>query len=114
MKKIVLLTTMIFSSFAFGECIVKYERTACAGQEAISYKKCGGEKTCVKKKRAKDEAKCKKAATKSCKNKRLDITKSKVITATWNGKKLLTDSGKADFCLEYDKKDVEFNKCDAK
>ena len=70
------------------DCVVHYTRTACQGQEAISYKKCGGEQSCEKTKPAADESACMAAALKSCNNSRLDITKYKVITATFGGKTL--------------------------
>lgn len=94
------------------ECAVKYERTACPGQEAISFKKCDGSATCVKYKKADSLASCQAAATKSCRNRRLNITKLKVITATWQGQAIQTASGKDDFCLEYPKRNEEFNHCD--
>lgn len=93
------------------KCEVRYVRTACEGKEKISYKKCGGKKECTKTKRAKNEAACAKAAEKSCRNSRLEITKSKVITAFWDGKPLKTADGKENFCAA-DRKD--FNKCNKK
>jgi len=115
MKKIMLGSLvsilMIFSTSSFSKCVVHYNRTACSGMEKISYKKCKHKKECDKEKKATDLASCRKAATKSCKNRRLTITKMKVITATWEGKAITTESGKSDFCLEYAKRDAEFNHC---
>jgi len=82
-----------------GDCAVHYTRTACAGQEAVSYKKCDGAQSCQA------------AALKSCGNKRFDITKSKVITAEYKGQAIKSASGKDDFCLDYSNRDTEFNKC---
>ena len=94
------------------ECAVHYTRTACPGQEATSYKKCGGNQSCVKYKKADSLAGCQKAATKSCRNRRLNITKLKVITATWEGRPIQSTAGKDDFCLDYEKREEEFNRCD--
>lgn len=117
MKKIALLSAAIILSFNAiqaeekTDCAVNYTRTACAGQEAISYKKCGGEQSCTKYKPADSLEACQQAALKSCKNKRLDITKKKVITATYKGQPIQSKTGKDDFCLDYPNKDNEFNQC---
>lgn len=118
MKEIILIITaaaiLYFNGAIAGDktdCAVHYTRTACAGQEAVSYKKCGGEQSCTKYKPADSLAACQDAAVNSCKNKRLDITKLKVITATYKGQAIQTTSGKDDFCLDYPNKDTEFNKC---
>lgn len=95
------------------QCAVHYTRTACPGQEATSYKKCDGQQSCVKYKKADSLAGCQKAAAKSCRNRRLNITKLKSITATWEGKPIESTSGKEDFCLDYEKREEEFNHCDA-
>lgn len=104
----------LMSSYAAqaNECAVHYVRTACPGKEAISYKKCDGKQECTKIKEASSVEKCRKAATKSCSNSRFDITKSKVITAMFNGAPIKTASGKDDFCLEYENRSTEFNQCD--
>ena len=93
------------------DCAVHYTRTACAGQEAVSYKKCDGEQSCTKYKAADSAEACQAAALKSCGNKRFDITKSKVITAEYKGQAIKSPSGKDDFCLDYPNRDTEFNKC---
>jgi hypothetical protein len=118
MKKIVLImvtATIMYSNGTFAEdktdCAVHYTRTACSGQEAVSYKKCDGEQSCTKYKPADSLEACQDAALNSCKNKRLDITKSKVITAAYKGEPIQTPSGKDDFCLDYPNKDTEFNQC---
>ena len=117
MKKIALLSAaIILSSNAVlagdkTDCAVHYTRTACAGQESISYKKCDGEQSCTKYKPADSLEACQDAALKSCKNKRLDITKMKVITAAYKGQPIQSKTGKDDFCLDYPNKDTEFNKC---
>lgn len=117
MKKLnatILLTALIAfwtGSVMAATCEVKYERTACPGKEKISYKKCKGKKTCSKFKEAASVDECRAKATKSCGNKRYSITKSKVINAVFDGKAITTASGKSDFCLEYSKRDTEFNQC---
>jgi hypothetical protein len=93
------------------ECEITYTRTACPGQEAESYKKCDGKQSCTKPVAAPSEGACVEAAVNACANDRLEITKSKVITAKYKGKALKTKSGKDDMCLEYPKRDSEFNHC---
>ena len=95
------------------DCAVHYTRTACPGQEATSYKKCGGEQSCVKYKKAATMEACQAAATKSCRNRRLNITKNKVINAEFQGQRIQTANGNDDFCLEYEKRAEEFNQCGA-
>lgn len=104
------LLTLSFN--AFSKCEVHYDRTACKGKDAESYSKCDGKKTCTKTESAEDETECKEAAVKACANSRTDITKLKVVTATWNGKEILSKSGKKDFCQDYEKRAAEFNKCE--
>ncbi|MBF0445840.1 MAG: hypothetical protein HQL68_09625 [Magnetococcales bacterium] len=76
------------STMAYAECAVSYTRTACRGQEATSFKKCDGKQSCTKVKEADSLHACWQAAVKSCNNGRLDITKYKQITATYNGRQL--------------------------
>jgi len=92
-------------------CDLTYTRTACPGQEAESFKKCDGKASCTKHVAAASEAACVQAAIQACSNDRLEITKSKVINAKYQGKALKTPSGKDDMCLDYPKRDVEFNQC---
>ena len=110
MKKALLISSFLLaSSSLFGAvCEVNYVRTACPGQEDISFKKCGGKRSCTKNKPANSYAACQKAALKSCHNGRLDITKSKIITAKYNGKQVKTASGKLNFCKS---SRSDFNKC---
>jgi hypothetical protein len=97
-----------------GDCAITYTRTACPGQEAESYKKCDGKQSCTKLVAADSEAKCQEAAVQACSNDRLTVTKSKVIGAKFKGKALKTKSGKDDMCLDYSKRDAEFNQCGKK
>ena len=96
------------------DCDITYTRTACPGQEAESYKKCDGKQSCTKHVTAASEAACVEAAVQACANDRLEITKSKVINAKFKGKALKTKSGKDDMCLDYSKRDTEFNQCGKK
>jgi len=91
-----------------GDCIVHYVRTACEGQEETSYKKCDGQQECDKAKEAASVEECQAAALKS-----LDITKSKVITATYKGEAIKPDaeSDNMDFCLNYENREAEYNQC---
>lgn len=89
-----------------------FTRTACPGQEEISYKKCNGQQSCTEVVDVADAAACKTAATQACENQRLNITKSKVITAKYDGTELKTDAGSTDFCTVYSKRAEEFDKCD--
>jgi hypothetical protein len=97
-----------------GNCAITYTRTACPGQEAESYKKCDGKQSCTKLVAADSEAKCREAAIQACSNDRLTVTRSKVIGAKFKGKALETKSGKDDMCLDYPKRDTEFNQCGKK
>ncbi len=110
----IITTIMMFlsSSVYAATCEVQYTRTACPGKEKISYKKCGGKQSCSKLKEADSVAECRKIASKSCRNKRYSITKSKVINAIFDGNSITTASGKTDFCLEYVNAATEFNQCD--
>jgi hypothetical protein len=94
-----------------GECAITYTRNACPGQEAESYKKCDGKQTCTKNVAAPSADKCLEAALQACSNDRLSITQSKVIHASYKGKALKSKAGKDDMCLDYAKRDAEFNQC---
>lgn len=72
-----------------GDCVVHYERIACKGQEAESFKKCDGQAACDKTKPANSAEECAATALKSCDNDRLDITKYKAITASYDGNALV-------------------------
>ena len=96
------------NAFAANDCIVHYNRTACPGKETESYSKCGGSKECDKPADdASTEAACIAAAKAACPNSRLDITKSKRITARFNGKSLKGPYG-GSFCAP---NRPDFNKC---
>ena len=97
-----------------GDCAIHYTRTACPGQEAESYKKCDGKQSCTKNVAAATADQCSEQALQACANDRLTVTESKVITATFQGKALKSKSGKEDFCLDYPKRQAEFNQCGKK
>ena len=115
-----LLTSLGFSGFAIADesgCVVHYVRTACQGQEAESFKKCDGQAECDKTKPADSAEECAAAALKSCDNDRLDITKYKAITASYDGNALvggfdaagMPDPSGPNFCAA-DRPDM--NKCE--
>jgi hypothetical protein len=94
------------SAAAQAACVVHYNRTACPGQEVVSYSKCNGTKECDKEESSAVSLKaCEQAASAACANSRLTITKSKVITAKFNGKAL---RGGSNFCAS---NRADFNKC---
>jgi hypothetical protein len=94
------------SQAAQAACVVHYNRTACPGKEAESYSKCNGTKECDKEDSSAVSLKaCEQAAASACANTRLTITKSKVITAKFNGKPL---RGGGNFCAS---NRPDFNKC---
>lgn len=92
------------------ECVVHIIRRACKGQKEMSYKQCGGKKECDKKERARDVAQCAEKAAGECSNSRLDMTHSKIVTATFDGKEVkggLFDGG--NFCSP---EREDFGKCE--
>lgn len=112
MRKIILapavLAAILLSgnTLAFaGECVINFTRTACPGHEVESYKKCDGQQSCEEPKETASADTCAKEALKACENARFEITKSKVITATFDGEAV--DGGK-NFC---DANRPDFNKC---
>ena len=116
MKHISLLLSALFLSIGAaqavaGSCDINTTRTACTGKEAISYKKCDGKPSCVKTVSVDTADACRAKAVAACANDRLDITKNKVITATFNGKPVQNKAGGADQCLDYAERAAEFNQC---
>ena len=94
-----------------GSCDISYTRTACAGKEAISFKKCDGKASCIKNVVTDSADACRVKAVAACANDRLDITKSKVINAKFDGKPVLNKAGGADHCQDYAERATEFNQC---
>lgn len=79
-----------------GECVLQITRTACPGQEKESFSKCNGKAGCSESVLAASASQCALKAKSSCANKRLEITKYKKITATYDG--AAVEGGK-DFCV---------------
>jgi len=80
-----------------GECVLHVTRTACPGQEKVSYSKCGGAQSCDEKKQAASATQCAaKAKKEGCRNTRYEITKYKKVTAEYDGKPV---QGGKDFCV---------------
>ena len=96
-----------------GTCELMITRTACPGQEETSYKKCNGEAACSEFLELDSAAACQAEAVKACENKRLSITKSKVISAKFDDAAVKSASGGADFCADYPNRAAEFDKCDS-
>ena len=67
---IIFLSSVFINSASAGTCEIKYTRTACPGQESISFKKCKGKASCSKIKKISEVEKCKVLAVKACKNNR--------------------------------------------
>jgi hypothetical protein len=97
---------MTSSAFA-AECVVNTNRTACPGKEAESYSKCGGSKSCDKEEMVSTKEACIAAAKAGCPNSRLEITKSKIVKARFDGKSLPGPYG-GSFCAP---NRPDFNKC---
>ena len=88
-----------------GDCVLKTTRTACPGKEKESYSRCNGAASCDEKIPADSEKECTEKAIKSCENSRPAITKSKEVSATFDGKPV---EGGKNFCAA-DRPD--YNKC---
>jgi len=116
---VALLTTAVMAitgmasigTAAAGQCAIEYNRTACPGKETESFSKCGGKQSCVMPETAENVQGCQAAALKACANDRLTITKSKVVKASFDGKPVMSASGKEDFCADYEKRASEFDQC---
>jgi hypothetical protein len=89
-----------------GECVLKTTRVACAGKEKESFSKCGGQASCDEKVAADSEKDCAEKAAKSCDNSRPAITKSKTVSASFDGKPV---EGGKNVCAT-DRPD--YNKCE--
>lgn len=112
MKKTVGVTAaflgLVLASSAYAaDCVIHYKRTGCPGREDESFSKCGGQRECDKDADASTEAACIAAAKEACPNSRLEITKSKLITAKFKGKTLPGPYG-GNFCAP---NRPDFNKC---
>jgi hypothetical protein len=113
-SKLTTLCLACVASLAFaavaqaGECTLNVTRTACPGKEKESFSKCNGAPACDEVKKTGSAEACAKEAVKACDNvgARQKITRSKVITAKFNGAPV---EGGKNFCAA-DRSD--FNKCD--
>jgi hypothetical protein len=95
-KSLVITALTLFMGGAMaGECVLQITRTACPSQEKESFSKCGGKASCDETVPAATQSQCTLKAKSSCANKRLDVTKYKKVTATFDGAAI--DGGK-DFC----------------
>ncbi|WP_397536077.1 hypothetical protein [Roseateles sp.] len=91
-----MLLTLAMGSVYAGECLLQVTRTACPGQEKESYSKCDGKPGCIESVPAASPSQCALKAKSACANKRLEITKYKKISATYDG--AAVEGGK-DFCV---------------
>jgi len=73
-----------------------------------------GKKTCSKPVEAATAQACGAAAISACSNDRLDFAMSKTVTAKFQGKAPKSKGGQEDMCLDYPKRDAEFNQCTKK
>lgn len=115
MKRISVVLSFLLLSFSsassFASCDLNYTRTACPGKESTSFKKCDGKASCMKSVAADSLETCRRKAVDACANDRLDITKSKVISASMDGKPVLNKAGGTDLCQDYSERKSEFDKC---
>ena len=100
-----LLLCLSVSAFA-GECVLKTTRVACPGKEKESFSKCNGQASCDEKIAADSAKDCAEKAAKSCDNSRPAITKSKTVSASFDGKAL---EGGKNFCAT---ERPDYNKCE--
>jgi hypothetical protein len=100
-----LLSCLSVPAFA-GECVLKTTRTACPGKEKESFSKCNGTASCDEKVAADSEKECAEKAAKSCDNSRPAITKSKTVSASFDGKPV---SGGKNVCAA---ERPDYNKCE--
>jgi hypothetical protein len=107
MKTLWLLFAICMLSNAFaGDCIIHIKRVACKGKEKDSYAKCNNLNECyMPAKVTESMIECAKLAKDECINIRKNITKSKEVTATFNGESVM---GK-NFCKP---NRPDFNKCE--
>ena len=96
-KKLLVMAVLALTagSVLAGECMLQVTRTACPGKETESFSKCDGKASCNESVPAASAGQCTLKAKSACSNKRLDVTKYKKVTATYDG--TAVDGGK-DFC----------------
>lgn len=111
-----ILAAVLMAASAQARCEINYTRTACNGQEAIAFKKCNGNQSCVKLRDSRNVQECWQLAVRACENDRLNITKYKVITASYGGQTLIggfdefgnPDANGTNFCT---KNRPDLNQC---
>lgn len=91
----VLLISMSCTAAIAGDCVLQITRTACPGKDSESFSKCGGKASCNETVPAASASQCSLKAKSSCANKRMDVTKYKKVTATYDGSAV---EGGKDFC----------------
>lgn len=91
-----MLLVLAMGSATAAECVLQIKRTACPGQEKESFAKCDGKPGCTESVPAASASQCALKAKSACANKRLDVTKYKKISATFDG--AAVEGGK-DFCV---------------
>jgi hypothetical protein len=108
MKSLVscLLFLCLSVSAIAGECVLKTTRVACPGKEKESFSKCDGKASCDEKVAADSAKECAEKAAKSCDNSRPAITKSKTVSATFDGKPI---EGGKNVCAS---ERPDYNKCE--
>ena len=108
MQKIALLIPLFTSSSALaGECKMTVTRVACPGHEETCYSKCAGKPSCDEVKKTGSAESCQREAVKNCHVFRPGETKSKKVSATFEGKPL---EGGKNFC-EPEKPEYQWNSC---
>ena len=99
MKTMRAITVAVFlaasGAASAADCVLHITRTACPGKDAESFSKCDGKASCDETKPAVSAAQCTAKAKEACANSRLDVTKYKKITASYDGADL---DGGQDYC----------------
>ncbi len=90
------LLSLAMGGASAGECVLEVTRTACPSMEKESFSKCDGKASCKETVPAASSSQCALKAKAGCANKRLDVTKYKKVSATYDG--AAVDGGK-DFCV---------------
>jgi len=100
--------SLIFSISSFaGNCVMNVTRVSCPGVEKECFAKCAGKENCDEIKKVGSEEACNKEALKNCFVFRPGVTKSKKITATFDGKSL---NGGKNYCDPV-QKDFGYDTC---
>ncbi len=103
---LVISNLFIFQIFA-GTCTMNVTRVSCPGKETECYTKCKGKESSEEIKKVGSIEACIKEASRNCVVFRKEITKTKKITATFDGKPV---EGGKNFCNPV-KEEFGFNTC---